>query len=267
LQLFNLLNCVFYKLQDIVKQRRLEEDEEYLGLLLECEKDVFWSNILLCTVWSFGAGLSKDLRKPFEETFVPFKRKFNINMSSSATAQSAGNRSRFTLFDIYYDQEQLQWELLQENIDFKLKLQYDPLSNQLLIPTTEVSQCFFVMDHIIGTGTRYEDNILDNKHVRLLGPSGSGKTFIMNSFLRRVHGEHKFQLIQVPMSSYVTIDRIKETVEAIYFSKRRNLLEPRDKERPVVLIIDDVHLQSNLNVNILEFIRTWCMSKGYYDIK
>jgi adenine/guanine phosphoribosyltransferase-like PRPP-binding protein len=64
----------------------------------------------------------------------------------------------------------------------------------------------------------------------------------MNSFLRRVHGEHKFQLIQVPMSAYVTIERIKDTVEAMYYSKRRNLLEPRDKERPVVLIIDDVHL-------------------------
>jgi len=49
--------------------------------------------------------------------------------------------------------------------------------------------------------------------------------------------------------------------------KRRNLLEPRDKERPIILIIDDVHLQANLTVNILEFLRTWCMSKGYYDIQ
>lgn len=52
-----------------------------------------------------------------------------MNMSSSATAQSAGARNRFTIFDVYYDPESLQWELLQENIDYKLKLQYEPLSN------------------------------------------------------------------------------------------------------------------------------------------
>ncbi len=68
------------------------------------------------------------------------------------------------------------------------------------------------------------------------------------------------------MSAYVTIERIKETVEDFYVLKRRNLLVPKEKDRPIILIIEDVHLQSNLKVNILEFLRTWCMSKGYYDI-
>lgn len=31
-------------------------------------------------------------------------------------------------------------------------------------------------------------------------------------------------------------------------------------------MIDDIHLQGNLKTNVLEFIRTWCVSKGYYDI-
>lgn len=69
------------------------------------------------------------------------------------------------------------------------------------------------------------------------------------------------------MSAFVTVKRIQDTVEKLYFNKRRNLLEPRDKSRPIVLLIDDVHLQSNLNVNVMEFIRTWCMSKGYYDME
>ena len=68
------------------------------------------------------------------------------------------------------------------------------------------------------------------------------------------------------MSAYVTIDRIKENVEGLYYSKRRNLLEPKDTDRPIVLIVEDVHLQPNYTVNVLEFLRTWCMSKGYYDI-
>lgn len=68
------------------------------------------------------------------------------------------------------------------------------------------------------------------------------------------------------MSSYLTIDKMKSTIEKHYVARRKNLLEPVDKEKRVVLLIDDLHLQSNIKVNVLEFLRTWCMSKGYYDI-
>jgi len=44
------------------------------------------------------------------------------------------------------------------------------------------------------------------------------------------------------MSAFVTIERIKETIEVMYTCKRRNLMEPKDKERSIVLIVDDVHL-------------------------
>jgi hypothetical protein len=81
---------------------------------------------------------------------------------------------------------------MQENIDYKLKLQYDPYSNQLLIPTIEASQSFFLMDVLLNSGMKHEENLLENKHVRLVGPTGSGKSFIMNSYLKRICGESKF---------------------------------------------------------------------------
>lgn len=124
-----------------------------------------------------------------------------------------------------------------------------------------------MMDILISSGPRYDENNLDNKHFRALGPSGVGKSFAINTYLKRINGDSKFQITQIPMSAYLTIERVKETVEQFYVYKRRNLLEPKDKERNIVLMIDDVHLQSNLKVNILEFLRTWCMSKGYYDIQ
>jgi hypothetical protein len=86
IQAFNILNCLFFKVKDVVKQRKIEEDDEYMLLLIECERDVFWSNVLLCTIWSFGAMLPKDLKKPFEEAFGSFKRRFNMGMSSTASA-------------------------------------------------------------------------------------------------------------------------------------------------------------------------------------
>lgn len=124
-----------------------------------------------------------------------------------------------------------------------------------------------MMDVLVGSGPRYDEKSLDNKHFRAMGPSSVGKSFAVNCFLKKVNGDSKFQIAQIPMSAFVTIERIKATMEQFYHCKRRNLLEPKDKERNIVLLVEDVHLQSNLTVNILEFLRTWCMSKGYYDIQ
>jgi hypothetical protein len=60
---------------------------------------------LLSVIWSFGGVLNRECRKFFEETFGPFKRKFNLTVGGS-------NRTRFTLFDIFYDPEELAWEML-----------------------------------------------------------------------------------------------------------------------------------------------------------
>lgn len=68
------------------------------------------------------------------------------------------------------------------------------------------------------------------------------------------------------MSCYLTIDRLKKVIEENYFSKRRSLMELKDKSKRVVIVIDDLHLQGNLKCNVLEFIRTWCTTKGYFDL-
>jgi hypothetical protein len=31
-------------------------------------------------------------------------------------------------------------------------------------------------------------------------------------------------------------------------------------------MIDDLHLQSNLKINIVEFMRIWTQSNGYFDV-
>jgi putative ribosome biogenesis GTPase RsgA len=61
-----------------------------------------------------------------------------------------------------------------------------------MIPTVEVSQCFFMMDVIIGSGLKYDESNLENKHFRALGPSGVGKSFAVNAFLKRVNGDARF---------------------------------------------------------------------------
>lgn len=42
---------------------------------------------------------------------------------------------------------------------------------------------------------------------------------------------------------------------------------PKDPSRQILLIIDDVHLQKNLYVELLEFLRSWSFSRGYFSVE
>ena len=118
------------------------------------------------------------------------------------------------------------------------------------------------MDMILG-GLKYDDSL--DKHFRVLGPSGTSKSIAINTFIKKYNDQYKG--IILPMSCYLTLDKLKDEFETHYTAKRRNQLEPTDKTKRVIFIIDDLHLQSNLQINVLEFLRTWCVSKGYYDLK
>lgn len=80
----------------------------------EMDRDVLWNIVLVATTWSYGAVLNNELRNMFDEQFGAFKAKFNITFSVPV-------RHKFTLFDIFFDVERLNWNLLINKIDFKLK--------------------------------------------------------------------------------------------------------------------------------------------------
>ena len=108
------------------------------------------------------------------------------------------------------------------------------------------------------------DKDLD-KQFRLIGPSSSSKTVILNTFAGKVANSVK--CISVPMSSYLTLDLFKETVEQNYRYKRQNKLIPKDRDSQILLVIDDVHMHRNLHVDLLEFLRSWCFCRGYFSVK
>lgn len=86
------------------------------------------------------------------------------------------------MFDLFYDLERLQWELLSEKLEYKLKLHYDATTNNLLIPTLEISQAYFIMETLLSS-MKYDDTL--DKHFRLLGPSATSKTITLNTFMKR----------------------------------------------------------------------------------
>lgn len=66
-----------------------------------------------------------------------YKKRFDISTNSVSIP---------TIFDLYYDVDRLNWEVIQEKLDYKLKLAYYPRMSALLVPTTSISLSYFIID-------------------------------------------------------------------------------------------------------------------------
>lgn len=164
----------------------------------EMGRDTLWNCVLMATNWSFGAVLNKELRKTYDDLFSEFAFKFNINFSSKL------HGFKPTLFDVFFDVERLEWGLLVEKLEYKLKIHYDQNMNALVLPTQGLSQAYFVQDHLMHA--MQADREL-NKHLRLIGPSSSSKTTILNTFAKQMNVG--LTQVSVPMSSYLTLERLQ----------------------------------------------------------
>lgn len=253
LQFYKILNSLTYRMKE-AKEMNKDAEDPMVFPLQECRRDAMWSTVLCAFVVTFGVSLNNELRKVFEEVFSGHKRKFNMHINSAAI-------QRPTIFDLFYDVERLSWEVIQEKLDYKLKLAYYPKLSSLLIPTPNISLSYFILEQL--TYYMKHNSELD-KNFRLLGPQGTSKSVILSTFVQR--SVETMEAVNVPMSAYLSFERLRKVVESKYVARRKKRFEPRDENKKVAIVIDDVHLQSNLRLNLIEFIRTWTQSDGYFDV-
>ena len=115
------------------------------------------------------------------------------------------------MFDIYFDVERLNWVFIAERLEYKLKVYLEPKLGAVLVPTSEVSQSYFLLDYLVMAMHKEKDL---NKHLRLIGPSSSSKTVILNTFENKLTKPVKS--VVVPMSAYLTLQRLRNKVEECY---------------------------------------------------
>jgi hypothetical protein len=253
MQFYKILNSMTHRLHEACEHNLGNEDPMAFPIA-ETKKDSIWSMILCAFVMTFGVCLDAELQRIFEEVFQPFKRKFNIHLNSQAMA-------RPTIFDIYFDVEKLGWEVIQEKLDYKLRLGFYPKVSALLVPTPGIALSYFILEQLTSY-LKYDGEL--NKNFRVLGPQGTSKSVILSTFAQR--SQEQFDSVTVPMSSYLTFERLKKTVEKLYVAKRKKVFAPRNERKKVIIMIDDLHLQGNLKLNLIEFMRTWTQSSGYFDV-
>lgn len=131
----------------------------------------------------------------------------------------------------------------------------------LLVPTPAIALSYFILEQLTFS-LKYDPEL--NKNFRVLGPQGTSKSVILNTFIER--SKEQFDSVIIPMSSHLSIDKLRGNIEKLYTAKRKKIFIPKNNDKKIIIMIDDLHLQSNMKLNVVEFLRTWTGSNGYFDV-
>lgn len=108
--------------------------------------------------------------------------------------------------------------------------------------------------HLIDTQIQNWDSV----NICLTGETSTFKSSLLKSLQRQCSTVNKY--INIPLSAYLSLKTFKDSIETQFGSNARL---PWNN----LIIIDDLHLQSNLTTNLLEFLWVWISQNGYYNIK
>ena len=112
------------------------------------------------------------------------------------------------MFDIFFDIPKLAFSAFTEKLEYKLKSQFEPSLQALLLPTVEISQAFYMLDCQVSY-MRVDKEL--NKTFRLIGPSSGSKTVILNTFAGKI--KQATHSISVPMTAYMNLELFKVRLE------------------------------------------------------
>ena len=103
----------------------------------------------MAVVWTFGAILNNEMRRRFEDTFVQFRRKFDLKLTgnlSSGGSSGVGRSSKVSLFEMYFDMERLQWDLISERLGTRILDGFQSKNSHIVISSLEISQGMLLFD-------------------------------------------------------------------------------------------------------------------------
>ena len=131
----------------LIKYDELIKQEDPIMLEIEQKQDSVIKNIILCAfIWSFGGQMGQDARDQIETTlFDLIKKKYDLTLSSIP----GKSMQTFSLFEIFYDISILQWDLLLEKVDYRMRSHFDSKAKELIIPSLELSQVFNLFDRLV----------------------------------------------------------------------------------------------------------------------
>ena len=262
IRFFKFLDGLLSSLMWVERDLRIKDDPIFLPI--KAKANMIVSNLsLMAVVWTFGAILNHDLRRLFEDLFFQYRRKFDLKLTGNLGSNSVtGRNAKVTLFDIYFDIERLNWDLISERIGSRIsekqlaRSHLDPQSQHIIVSSQEIAQ-----------GMLLFDTLLEHKsfHIMFEGKDATHKTTVLSSISKKQ--KQKWRSIWIPLSVTTTINKWRKVYEKFFkTSENRHILTPIDSLKPL-FIIDDLHLEDHLTSNFSEFLRMWENYGGYYNIE
>ena len=196
----------------------------------------------LSLIWSFSGILDVKNRKKFENIAASVDGGYKLNLGTSKSFEN------LSFFDLVFDFERMHWVTVADLEDYGVPVKLD--RENLIVLTDD----YLKYSNYVSFLLRNCRN--DNFGCVIVGDTPTFKTTILNSI------SHKYsnKKMWLPMSCYLTLSDLKSEINKFAGGVKK-------KDEDSVILIDDLHLQSNLNVDVLEYLRMWNKNGGHYNIR
>lgn len=159
------------------------------------------------------------------------------------------NRSEnLSFFDLSFDFEQWHWVTVTDLDEYGLPFKID--KDNLIILTEDYLKYYNFISFTLSNSGNNDFGWI------IVGDTSTFKT----SILKSISYKYGCKKLWLPVSWYMTLPKLKS--EIFNFSGGIN-----KKHEDSIILIDDIHLQSNLNIDMLDYLRMWTKNRGHYNVQ
>lgn len=245
LNFFKVFEAYVTELKSVIL-RKVKKSPEYAKETV----DFYQNNInqtlnsfmLLSLTWSYSGILDVKNRRKFENVAAAVDNGYKLNLVTSKKLEN------LSFFDLVFDFEKMHWITVSDLEDFNIPIQ---MNRETLVIMSEEYLKY----------SNYVNFLLRNSKGADFGLVIAGNTPTFKStILKSISHKYANKKMWLPMSCYMTLPLLKSQIGSFAGGVKR-------KDQDSLILIDDLHLQSNLKIDVLEYLRMWIKNRGHYNIQ
>ncbi|CAD8159976.1 unnamed protein product [Paramecium pentaurelia] len=234
------------------------DDEQLKALDSKIRQGLIQQLFVFALIWSFGASVSTDFRKPFDQ-FMKRLCGGDIHTKSDAPKKKVAIPDRGSLFDYIFELKQNksdgEWVLWTQLIDKNEQISPKLQPHEILVKTTDtVRYSYWLLKNIFsGTATIF------------CGPTGTGKSVYIKNVLAELP-KGQYSAIELGFSAQTTSTQTQFIIDQKLERIRKGFYGPRIGN--YVLFVDDLNMPAKEKWGAqppIEILRQFLDQGGWYD--
>lgn len=244
LKFFKVYEAYVNELKSVILRKVKRNPENAKGTIdfyLNSINQTLNSFMRLSLIWSFSGILDVKNRRKFENIAASVDGGYKLNLVTSHSIENV------SFFDLVFDFERMHWITVADLEEYDMPIKLD--KDNLLILTDDYLKY-----------SNYVNFLLRNSRNCDFGCIIAGDTSTFKStILKTISYRYANKKMWLPMTCYMTLQKLKTEISGFAGGIKK-------KDEDSLILIDDLHLQSNLKVDILEYLRMWTKTGGHYNI-